>query len=473
MFWKRVQGLSIRQQLLFWLVGPLLLLSIISAAFTYVLALQLSNEIYDELLVDTTDSVVARIDYVAGKRIIDFPESAQDMFRHQLADQFYYKISTQEGTYISGDEFVPFLSAPPVPHFADGKIKGETVRMVSVLNQVPNQIEKPLVITVSETCNARIGMAHKILFTIVVLQGLIICGGTASMWMGINAGLVPLKKIQLAMSKRSPLDLAPVTIEHAPPEVVPMLEAINALLAELRTYIASQSRFVSDAAHQLRTPLAGIKTFVDLGSQQADDERSIKVFQQLNLGVARMTQMVSRLLSLARAEASSGPLDANQLVDMNVITREVVEAVWEPLKQKSSTRVHFHPSLESAVINGSQESLRELVENLVHNAIVYSPDGGEVWVSIRTNGGVNLVVEDNGPGIPVSERERAFERFYRIDSLTNGTGSGLGLSIVKEIADRHKAVITVAETMPGKGCHMSVKFDRASNLSIANSPQQP
>jgi len=465
MFWKKVQGLSIRGQLLLWLIGPLLFLSIFSSGFSYCLALQLSNEIYDELLVDTADSVVARIDYVGGKRIIDFPQSAQGMFRHHDKDQFYYSISTQNGEFVYGDAFVPRLRvSATAPDFGDGKIKGERVRMVSVFSQVPNQIEKPLVITVAETCNARMAMADKILLTIVLLQVMIILGGTASLLMGINAGLVPLHKIRLAMSTRSPTDLAPVEIEHAPQEVAPMLEAINALLAELRIYIAAQSRFVSDAAHQLRTPLAGIKTYVDLGAMQADDERSTKVFQQLNFGVARMTQMVSRLLSLARAEASSGRFEADQLVELNGLTAEVVEAVWEPWKDKSTTKLLFHPSEDSAVINGSEDSLRELVENLVHNAIIYTPEGGEVSVSVRTNGGVELVVEDTGPGIPAKEREKVFERFYRIDNVSNRTGSGLGLSIVREIADRHGAVIAISEGTAGKGCVFSVRFNALSRL---------
>jgi two-component system sensor histidine kinase TctE len=463
MFWKKIRELSIRKQLLLSLIGPLLLLSIVSAGLTYWLALQLSNEIYDELLVNTADSVVARIDYVKEKRTFDFPESAEAVFRHQDKDQFYYKVSTQEGAFIYGDAFVPDLAATATaPQFADGKINGESVRMVSVFNQVPNKIEKQLVVTTAETCNARISMAQKILVAIVVLQILVIAGGTASLWTGINAGLAPLNNIRVAMSRRSPTDLTPVTIEHAPVEVLPMLEAINSLLAELRIYIASQSRFVSDAAHQLRTPLAGVKTFVDLGAMHADDDRSIKVYEQLKLGVARMTQMVNRLLSLARAEASPDRFAADQQVDMNALTEDVVKSVWEAWKHKSSTEVSFHPSEESAVIIGSEDSLRELVENLVHNAIVYTPEGGEVSISVRTNDGVELSVEDNGPGIPPDERDRVFERFYRIGGGSNQTGSGLGLSIVKEIVDKHAATITIAEAAAGKGCNFLVKFSSAA-----------
>ncbi|HEY9719172.1 MAG TPA: sensor histidine kinase N-terminal domain-containing protein, partial [Trichormus sp.] len=138
------------------------MLSVACAALCYWLALQLANEIYDELLFNTADSVVARIDYVAGKRIFDFPKSAQALFRHQDKDKFYYQVHTQDGGFVYGDADLPGLSADAAePRFADAKMRGEPVRMVSMFNQVPNQIEKPLVVTVAETCNARIAMAQK------------------------------------------------------------------------------------------------------------------------------------------------------------------------------------------------------------------------------------------------------------------------------------------------------------------------
>ncbi|HEY9718415.1 MAG TPA: HAMP domain-containing sensor histidine kinase, partial [Trichormus sp.] len=300
-----------------------------------------------------------------------------------------------------------------------------------------------------------------ILLVIILLLLLVISGVAVSLWIGINSGLLPLNKIRMAMSERSPADLTPVTIEQAPREVLPMLEAINTLLSELRIYIASQSRFVSDAAHQLRTPLAGLKTFVDLGAMQADDERSIKIFEQLNVGVGRLTRMTNGLLSLARAEASSDRFVTHQQIDMNVLTRETVKSLSQVWKGKSSTKISFRPGSTAALIAGSEESLRDLLENLVNNSVAYTQDGGEVNVWLGTTDGVELVVEDNGPGIPSGEREKIFERFYRLDRPSNTFGSGLGLAIVKEIADNHAALITIADGKNGKGCRFSVKFPQA------------
>ena len=459
MFWKNLQPLSIKQQLLLWLIGPLLLLSVISAGITDWLALGLSNEIYDELLINTADSVVARIDYINGRRVIDFPESAEEMFRHHDKDKFYYKIFNQQGLYVSGDEFLPNVTnMSKEPHFEDIKVDGETVRIVSLLCAETKAPDGPLVVSVAETCNARIAMAHKILFTILLFQLVIITGGTAALWIGVNAGLAPLNKIRLAMVRRSPVDLEPVTIERAPPEVTPMIDAINALLSELKIYIASQSRFVSDAAHQLRTPLAGIKTFVDLGTKQADDDRSIEIFEQLNIGVMRMTQMVNRLLSLARAEGISDRLQNSKPVDLNEVAAGVVKTVSRQSGEKSATKIMCRTSTEPAMVRGSEDSLRELTENLVQNALLYTQEGGEVSVSVRNNGSVELLVEDNGPGIPVAEREKVFDRFYRIDKSVNKVGSGLGLSIVREIAEKHAATITVADAQSGQGACFAVSF---------------
>ena len=459
MFWKSMQPLSIKKQLLFWLIGPLLFLSIVSAGISYWLALQLSNEIYDELLINTADSVVARIDYIAGKRVIDFPESAEAMFRHLDTDKFYYKIYSQEGKFISGDEFLPYLSGiNKIEHFADINLLGEKVRMVALFTSAPGNHERPLVVAVAETCNARKNMARKILFTIVALQAVIISGGAIALWIGVSKGLAPLQKIKTALARRSPTDLAPVTIERAPEEVTPMLDAINSLLSELKIYIASQSRFVSDAAHQLRTPLAGLKTFVDLGSQQIEDERSRKIFYQLNRGVMRMTQMVNRLLTLAAAEAAPQLSKNEQIVDLNVLAADVVKTVWAPWKLKTTTRLTCATSSEKAIVQGSESGLRDLIENLVHNAILYTPEGGEISVAVRNNGHIELIVEDNGPGIPVLEREKVFDRFYRVDTAVNKTGSGLGLSIVKEIADKHSATISLDSGLDGRGCLFTVRF---------------
>jgi two-component system sensor histidine kinase TctE len=451
--------LSIKKQLLFWLIAPLFLLSLVSAAISYWLALQLSNEIYDELLVNTADSVVARIDYVNGKRVIDFPESAEAMFRHLDKDKFFYKIYSQEGKFVSGDDFLPYLSAVPGNvHFADIKVIGEPVRMVSLYGPKTPSQEKPLIVAVAETCNARANMAHKILFTIIALQAMIITGGAVALWIGVNKGLAPLHKIGTALGRRSPTDLSPVIIERAPPEVTPMIDSINGLLSELKIYFASQSRFVSDAAHQLRTPLAGLKTFVDLGSQQVEDERSRKIFEQLNIGVMRMTQMVNRLLTLAAAEAAPERGKIENQVDLNIVAEDVVQTVWSAWRLKSKTKMSFIPASGTAIINGNESSLRDLVENLVHNAILYTPEGGVVQVSVTNNDDIELVVEDNGPGIPVSEREKVFDRFYRLHTATNCTGSGLGLSIVKEIAERHGATVSLQAGETGPGCKFIVKF---------------
>jgi two-component system sensor histidine kinase TctE len=459
MFWIKMPPLSIKKQLLFWLIAPLFLLSLISAGISYWLALQLSNEIYDELLVNTADSVVARIDYINGKQVIDFPESAEAMFRHLDKDKFYYKIYNQECKFVSGDEFLPCLPAlVGQVHFADIKVMGESVRMVSLFAPRPGSPDRPLIVAVAETCNARANMAHKILFTIIALQTMIILGGAIALWIGVSKGLAPLHKIRTALARRSPTDLSPVRIERAPPEVTPMIDAINSLLSELKIYFASQSRFVSDAAHQLRTPLAGLKTFVDLGAQQVEDERSRKIFEQLNLGVMRMTQMVNRLLTLAAAEAAPERGKSEERVDLNVLAEDVVQSVWASWRLKSKTRVTCKTDAGVALVNGSEGSLRDLIENLVHNAILYTPDGGDVLVSVRKNSSIELVVEDNGPGIPAPEREKVFDRFYRLDTATNRTGSGLGLAIVKEIAEKHAASISLEEGAAGKGSKFTVRF---------------
>jgi signal transduction histidine kinase len=145
---------------------------------------------------------------------------------------------------------------------------------------------------------------------------------------------------------------------------------------------------------------------------------------------------------------------------MNVLTEQTVKSLAQVWKSKSITKISFRPGSTAALIAGSEEGLRDLLENLINNAVAYTEDGGEVNVSVGTTDGVELIVEDNGPGIPSGEREKIFERFYRLDRPSNTFGSGLGLAIVKEIADNHAALITIADGKNGKGCRFSVKFPR-------------
>ena len=462
---------SIKSQLLLWLLIPLFALSVGKLAVSHSFASHRSQEIYDELLRNSADSIVARIDDSSGKVSLDFPDWAQTLFRHNEKDKSWYKICQADGTYLLGDKSIPSLKSNGAKSvdFGDGIIDGAPVRIISLLHVLPSG--KRLIIDIAETCNARKGAAEHVLFTQIWLQCLVVAGGALAVWIGVNRGLAPLTEIQTAMSRRSPFDLRPLKIENAPEEVVPLIQANNQLIQQLKDHLDAQTEFTSNAAHQLRTPLTGLKTYVSLGARLTHDEKVGEIFTQLSSGVNRMTLLVNRLLSLAREEKKMSVLCLDTEIDLNVLAGEAVGDIVEMAIEKDITLEYF-PSLNPAMVRGDTESMRELVDNIVHNAIIYTPAKGDIKVSIAAANRVSFTVEDSGPGISIEQRERVFNRFYRVPG-SPGEGSGLGLAIVKEIADTHLATIALSESKQLGGCKITISLAALPATSMALLSAQP
>ena len=240
-----------------------------------------------------------------------------------------------------------------------------------------------------------------------------------------------------------------------------MVGAINDLLKMLNDEIERERRFVANAAHQLRTPLAGLKTYADLALKMNEDESVNSVLAQLHTGINRMSNLIVRLLTLARSEPGVASQTARQTIDLSEIVSSVTEDLV-PLSIDEKVDLGFESPNETIFIDGDPVGLRELVTNIIENAVIYTGEGGKVTVRLSNSQGPTLSVEDNGPGIPENERELVFERFYRI--LRDGaSGSGLGLAIVREIANSHGAKVEVKEGADGVGTCFTVTFPQIAN----------
>jgi len=234
----------------------------------------------------------------------------------------------------------------------------------------------------------------------------------------------------------------------------------------LRDDIDRQKRFAGNAAHQLRTPLAGLVTYCHLALKLAKEEGEIDVIRQIEVGVQRMSQLVSQLLSLARSEPAVLMTKPRNVFDLNTIA-STVTAELVPTGIAGGVELEFIASTEVMTLLGDQASLIELVRNLVENAIKYTPAGGQVTVKVsRRAFAIILIVEDTGRGIAKEERQKIFERFYRVPG-TQEPGSGLGLSIVKEIAEAHRAQVTVTESTSSTGTRIMVQFPANQHLDFS------
>jgi two-component system sensor histidine kinase TctE len=458
---------SIRRILLCWLLIPIMTLWVVGAAITYFLAVNFANDAYDNALLDSAHTVASRISFHDGAPVIDLPPAALAILKYNDKDDFFYQVVTSKGEIISGDDSVPrpvWNDLSKEPDFRDAKITvrdAQTavheVRIASIEVPIPNKPNNDfIVIQVAETLQGREELTDNILLGVVLPQLLLIVLAALAVWFGVARGLKPLKDLQNAVASRSPSDLRPLAADATPKEVKPLISAINELLTRLREDREAQKRFVANAAHQLRTPLAGLKTQTELAERykNADDLRHSLL--QVRLSADRATRLVHQLLSLARLEPAVFNTAKLTSVDLNAIARDATrELVPQAIHKHIDLGFEGLPS--KRMVSGDAESLYEMASNLIENAILYTQEGGKVTVRLEDAPYPKLIVEDNGPGIPEEERDRVFERFYR--ALGNGVdGSGLGLAIVREIADAHEASVKLMDGPEGAGTTVEVGF---------------
>ena len=247
---------------------------------------------------------------------------------------------------------------------------------------------------------------------------------------------------------------------QAPEEVQPLIHAMNELLRRLSLVLSAQQRFVADAAHQLRTPVAGIKTQTELALRLTDPAQQQQVLHQLHTATTRLSRLIHQLLALARTEPGAQAAHAMQPTDLGREMREAASE-WVPKALQGNIDLGFEGPDEPLMVRGNAILLREMLGNLLDNAIRYSPPGSRVTVQVARRGTeVVLQVEDNGAGIPQDERERVFERFYRLLG-TDADGCGLGLAIVREVAQAHGADVSLDSGAGGRGTAVRVRFPAA------------
>lgn len=437
---------------------PLCCLCVVSSAVAYYLASTFANDSYDRNLINTAGSVAARVRLNKDGAVdVDLPPAALAILRHTNPnDKFYFQVLNTDLTRLAGDPL------PTVRHQLDSiipllsyvRFNNETLRVARIRIPIHDHPDKIVLVQAAETTNSRQDLTSHILVSIVIPQILLILFGMVAVSYGVRKGLEPLSDLRHAVVERSRADLRPLDESIAPMEARPLASAINDLLGRLRADIEAQKRFVANAAHQLRTPLAGIQTYVEIVERAQSTDNSRNLLRQIDKGIDRMSHLVKQLLVLAKSEPRENI--TFEQVDLNVIVSEASSELV-PLALEKNVELEFDESPRPAIVQGDPAILKELASNLVENAILYTKPGGTASVSIRQNQGVQLVVQDDGPGIPDEERERVFERFYRVLG-TQVEGSGLGLAIVKEIALAHRAEVLLGSGPSGKGTIVTVTF---------------
>lgn len=438
---------SLRAHLLRLLLPPIAALLAVGAVVAYYPSLEPATQAYDQALVDIGLAIGSQVRVTETQYRFELPQAVDQVLRTDRFDRIFYRITSPSGIEIAGD---PELPPPPSDQIAHNtRYDGRQVRVVTVQSPCGSSI---CTVLVGETTLKRQRLARDILLQSLFPELLIALATLVIVWFGVKRGLEPLARLSDEIKARSAGDLRPINAAGAPQETRPLVGALNGLLEEVSAASRSQQRFLANAAHQLRTPLAGLQAHTELALAQPMPDACRTQLEQVHRATMRTGRLANQLLALARTEP--GARSATAAVDLKGIVGGEADA-W--LRQSLTRDIDLGFELDSAPVQGDALLLREALSNLVHNAIEYSNRGGRVTVRTgRRNGHAFLEVEDDGPGIAAEERERVLERFYRVPG-TPGTGSGLGLAIVREIAASHAASLFVADGTAG-GCRVGITF---------------
>ncbi len=437
---------------------PLVVLLFVAAIGAYFVALHPATAAYDWALMDGAYSLAALVKAKNTDAGLSLSDSADILLRTDQFDKIYYSVRDANGKLIAGDEHL----LPPLPGtltsgeiLYDSRIAGERVRIAALMVKTA---DSSFVIQVAETTIKRNRLVTQTLTGLLVSEVLLVAVVIVLVWFGIGKGLAPLQRLREEIESRSPRDLRPVPEEHTPVEVQPVVQALNNLLQQLGATLRTQQQFVANAAHQLRTPLAGQRMQVEYGLQQREPAEWRRVLVTMKLATERTVHLANQLLTLAKAELGSQHLEFTRLLDLRSVVEEVT-GEWMP--RAIAKEIDLGLELGPAPVNGDALLIGELLSNLLDNAITYTPSGGRVTIRCRTDAAYAVLeVEDEGIGIPVEEREKVFSRFYRVEG-SPGEGCGLGLSIVHEIAHLHGGTVEIRMPSGGRGTLVVVRFLRA------------
>ncbi|MBI5816078.1 MAG: sensor histidine kinase [Nitrospinae bacterium] len=461
---KRRGGLSLRHNLLRWLIPPMIIIVTASGALSYYIALRYVDITSDRYLLNTALAVASQVKVINGKITLDLPHPAMEMLLWDQYDKVVYKVTDGKGKHVSGAAGLgpaAWSGGRDKKQFYYGDYRGEPVRVAALFTQPQGagKADGMVTVQIAETLNKRQIVAGEILAGVFIPQLLLVAITAVLAWRGVSHGLGPVDDIRNEVASRSWNDLSPLKEEKAPVEVAPLLEAINGLLKRNEDALAARHRFISNAAHQLRTPLAGIKTQTELALRQSVTPETADSLNQIKLAVERLIHVTNQLLSLARVEPQENIPPSFAVFDMGAAAMQTTSH-WAARALDKGIDVGFDQDDGPLMVNGDKGLIREMLDNLVDNAIRYIQPSGVVTVKVRKKEGcVALCVEDNGRGIPESERERVFERFYRMPEST-APGCGLGLAIVRQIADMHGAQVNVRNNIPS-GAIFEVEFPAA------------
>ncbi len=466
---------SLFGEILDWMLTPLLLLWPISLALTWLVAQDIAGKPFDRAL-EFNVQALAKFVVVKNNQVqFNLTGPAREILRADDTDLVYYQVRGARGEYLAGERDLPQPAEDEKVQdnevrLREDKINGEEVRVaytwIKLDLKSDGKSSVNVLVQVAETLEKRKTLATEIVKGTMVPQFVTLPLAVLLVWLALVRGIKPLAQLEKRIRARKPDDMSPLDDTAVPEEVAPLVSSINDLLSRLKVSLTTQKRFLADAAHQLKTPLAGLRMQADLAQRETNADELKKSLKNIGRSSVRATHTVNQLLALARAETTGRSL-AKQPLDLVSIASEVMaDSVPRAIEKQIDLGYDGpKPGGRATQLEGNPTLLKELVRNLLDNAIAYTPENGQVTLRLLADtfsGALVLLVEDSGPGIPAAERELVFQPFYRALG-TNVDGSGLGLAIVVEIANQHDATVSIEDAWlaghpESPGTRIAVRF---------------
>lgn len=449
---------SLRKRVAWRLIPPLATLLLLNAFWSYQGAIDAANRAYDRSLTAALQSIAESIHSTGGKITVDIPYSALDTFAEGVQERVYYAIIDPGGVCLTGyDDLKPpeSLEGDELT-ITDMDYRRQPIRLAALTKRLYDpELKGSDVVTVlfAETTEARTSLALSLFLDSLRPQIVLICMGLLLTIIVLRSAFRPLIELRDTIRLRNDEDLTPLSAENVPNELHPLIEAINFHMARLGRLLQARRRFLADAAHQIRTPLTVLGTQAEYGKRQNNPEEMHRTFTSLIDTIRSTRRMADQMLTLARAEPANGLVQEFARHDFAELVYDVTGEL-AALALKKNIELSFEGATNPVFIDGNATLLREMISNLIDNALRHTQDSVHVSIN-EEHSEATLSIVDNGPGIPETEREKVFQRFYRILGHGDSEGSGLGLAIVREICWAHGGKITLSAN--GNDCGLAAK----------------
>jgi two-component system sensor histidine kinase TctE len=454
---------SLRRRLLIFLLIPMAALLVLDALLTYGVALAYANRVHDR---DLSDDVLTLAKMLSSDQLgSELTPQARFLLEYDPDGRSYFSVSSAKHGLLAGNgrlqQLAQTLAPDGPPTLYDSRLDQHDLRAATVHTVASRDPSDTLTITVAETLHDRHLQAREILLLATLMQTLLLICVLSLVWFGVNHGLRVLDPLTARLAGRSH-ELTPIGGADVPQEILPLTRTIDALFARLRSMLALHDRFIADAAHQLRTPLAGLSLHVDRALSDPRPETVSDALSHIQRLTRRAARTSSQLLALTRAQAA--PVDTLDRSLLN-LSRLIPDAVSLRVHEALGAGVDlgYQGPKQPLCILGDASCVQDLLDNLIDNSLRYAGRGSTVTVNLQaqTDGGASLIVEDNGPGVPPELLPRLSERFFRAPD-SGEEGSGLGLAIVQRIAERHHAEV-IYQLGEEHGLCVEVRFPPATH----------